>query len=138
MTPSKHLILLGFSIFLWLPPSLAAADADADADEEIASPADLAQLALTQREFQPKFEVRLRSQIDALIKDKLDHVLAQHTTQFLGRQTRAAAEENENLPAAMQAYQNDRRADPATRTPDTTCTMVGRTFECVLREVASR
>ena len=136
MTPSKRLILLGFSIFLWLPPSLAAADADTD--QQIASPAELAQLALSQREFQAKFELRLRSQIDALIKDKLDRVLAQHTTKSLGRQTRAASQENENLPAAMQAYENDRRAEPASRTPDTTCTMVGRTFECVLREVASR
>ena len=131
MTPSKLWIVLGILIFLWLPPTTAAAD------EEIATAAELSRLAARQRELQAKLDARLRSQVDALIEDKLGRILAVHTTQLLRWQIRLAARRDDDPPAALRAATNSRQSNSAPQVPNTICTMVGPTFKCVFRDVAS-
>ncbi|MBW2417090.1 MAG: hypothetical protein JRH19_01010 [Deltaproteobacteria bacterium] len=132
MPPPKLSILLGISILLWLPPTTAAAD------EELATAAELARLSASQRELQAELDARLLSQVDALIEEQVGRALADRTTQLLRRQNRLAALGGEGPPAAMPAVTDGRPSSPVQPAPNTTCTMVGRDFECVLRDVASR
>ena len=132
MTPSKLSILLGISILLTLPSTTVAAD------EEIASAEELARLASSQHELQAKFDAHMRSRVDAMIEDKMGRVLADRTTQLLSTQTGLAARRDQVPPPAMPAITDDRPSNAVQAAPNTTCKMVGRTFECVFRDVTSR
>jgi hypothetical protein len=118
-------------VLISLPLSAAAAVAD----EEIATKADLALLASRQDELEAKFEVHQRAQVDAIIESRVGRALAARTTELLHRQIRLAARQGNAPPASPRPFADDR---PTNQRPasNTTCTMVGRTLECVLRDSA--
>jgi hypothetical protein len=134
MTPWTRLSALGFSTLLMLPLSSTASD------EEIASPEELAQLAARQHAFQVQLDADLHSRVDALIEDKVGRGLADRTTRLLRSRsrTRQAGGQESGAPAAIQSHGGDRPANPSEPPANTTCAMVGNTYECVLHEVASR
>ena len=132
MTPSNRSIALGISLFLWLP---ATAPASA---EEIATAAELAQLTSSQRELQAKLDVRLGARVEVVIEENVNRYLEDRTMQLLLRRTRHAARQDDGPPAAIPAGADDQPSDTAQPAPNTTCKMVGRTLDCVLRDVASR
>jgi len=130
--PSNRSILLGILMCLWLSPTAAAAD------DEIASPAEPSRLAPRQHKLQTDFDQHLSAQVDELIEGKLDTVLLSRTTQLLRHQTRPAARHDDLQPAAMRTGALDLPADTVQPASNTTCTMVGHTLECVLRDGADR
>lgn len=132
MPPPKLSIVLGILLLLWLPLR-AAAD-----DEEIATAADVARLTSSQRELQAELDTLLRFKVHGLIEDQVGRALAARTTQLLRRQNGLVASGDDAPPAAMGVVMDARPSDPLQQAPNTTCTMVGRNFECVLRDVADR
>ena len=131
MPLSKLSIMLRISILLSLAPAAAASDA------AIATATELAPLASSQHALQAKFDARLRSKVDAVIEEKVGRVLAARATQPLHTQTRLAARSTDGRPATMRAVADGRPSNSTRPAPNTICKMVGRTFECVLRDAHS-
>jgi hypothetical protein len=130
MTPSKLSIILGISILLLLPPATAAAD-------EAATPADLAELALREQQLRAKLEDRLNASVIAVTEDARQ-TLAVRMTELLQQQTLDAARRGDAPHPAKPAFTDDHATTRRQRAGDTACVMVGRTLECVLRDIASR
>jgi hypothetical protein len=122
MTPSNLLILLGIAILLWLPPAAAAAD-------EFATPADLAELQSREQKIRAKIADRLRASVAAAIEEE-GQALSLHMTERLWQ--------DGSPPPAKRAFTDDRGASPVQRAGNTSCTRVGQTLECVLRDSTTR
>jgi len=137
MTPSKLSLLLGISILLLLvPPVTATADAD-EASASAAAAADLAELALREQQLRTRFDDRLRASVVAAIDDECE-LISVRTTELLRSQTRIDGRPAGPAPPAKRAPWDDRAMTRIEGAGDTTCTRVGHTLQCVLRDVASR
>ena len=130
MNLSNLLKLLGISIFLSLHAAVA--------EDEMATQAELDELNSNQIELQAQLDLKLDGQIGKWMEAELDPVLAERMTQRLRRQNRPANRQGDAPPAAMLAVTDDPAASAAQSSSNTTCKMVGRTLECVLRDPASR
>jgi hypothetical protein len=137
MNLSNLLKLLGISIFL----SLNAAAAE---DEEVATAAELARLDASRLELEAKFARQMDAQIEKWIEVHLDPVLEERMTQSLRpqshEQNRLAdrrVRQGDPSPAAIPAFPQDLPSDGTDQSSNTTCEMVGRTLECVLRRPAT-
>ena len=128
MIPSNRWILLAISLSLLLTSGVALAD------EEIASDADLAHLAALNDKLEARFQANLRAKVDAVIEAKVGRVLAAHTTELLNSRIRLAKKRGDAPPAELQEFADDRPTSQVQLAYDTTCTMLGRTLECVLRD----
>ena len=130
MSLSNLLKLLGISMFLSLHAAVA--------EDEMATQAELDGLNSSQIELQAQLDLRLDAQIGKWLKAELDPVLAERMTRRLRRQNRLANRQGDAPPAAMRAVTDDPEASAAQASSNTTCKMVGRTLECVLRDPATR
>lgn len=128
MIPSNRWLLLAISLSLSLASEVALAD------EEIASDADLARLAAVNDKLDARFQAHLRAKVDAVIEAKVGRVLAAHTTELLNRRIRLAKNRDDALPAKLREFADDRPTSQVQLAYDTSCTMLGRTLECVLRD----
>ena len=130
MNRSNVLKLLGISIFLSL--------GTAAAEDEIATQTELEELNSNHLELQAQLDVQLATQIDRWMEVELDPVLTGHMTRNLRRQNHPAYQRDDAPPAAMLAPTDDPPANAAQQSSNTTCKMIGRTLECVLRDPATR
>ena len=128
MTPSNLSIVLGISILLLVPPATAGAD-------ELATPAELAELASREQRLRAKVDDQLRARVDAATED-LSQVIADMTVPLERQFLRVAAQGSP--PPAKQALAADRPTSRVQQAGETACTRVDDTLVCVLREVASR
>jgi hypothetical protein len=122
MPHAKCLKIIGFSILPALITTMATAS------DEIVASTDLAELVSSQQRLQSQMEEHLRVRIETLFEDELDQVLTDRTTALLRAGNRNGARPHDAPPAAMQELDGSRP------TGNTTCTMVGSTLECVLRD----
>ncbi|MBW2400193.1 MAG: hypothetical protein JRG80_13095 [Deltaproteobacteria bacterium] len=130
MTPSNFSIMLGISILLWLP--LATADAD-----ELATPADLAELASREQQLRAEVDERLRLSVVAVTEDE-GQILSARITELLRQQTLRVARQGGSPPPAKRALTDDHAMTRVQRAGDTVCARVGHTLECVLQDLAYR
>jgi hypothetical protein len=130
MSLSNLLKLLGISMFLSLHAAVA--------EDEMATQAELDGLNSSQIELQAQLDLKLNAQIGEWMEAELDPVLAERMTRRLRRQNRPANRQGDASPAAMLAVTDDPATRAARPSSNTTCKMVGHTFECVLRDPASR
>ena len=130
MSLSNLLKLLGISMFLSLHAAVA--------EDEMATQAELDELNSSQIELQAQLDLKLDAQIGKWMKAELDPVLAERMTRRLRRQNRPANRQGDAPPAAMLAVTDDPATSAAQPSSNTTCKMVGHTFECVLRDPARR
>ena len=130
MNLSNVLKLLGISIFLSL--------GTAAAEDEMATQTELGELNSNHLELQAQLDVQLATQIDQWMEVELDPVLTGRMARNLRRQNRAAYQRDDAPPAAMLAATDDPPANAAQQSSNTTCKMIGRTLECVLRDPATR
>jgi hypothetical protein len=133
MSLSKLLRLLAISAFL----SLNAAAAE---DEDVATAAELARLKSSQLELDARFALQLDAQIEKWIEVNLDPVLEQRMARQLSRQPQGqnrladrSGRHGDPPAAAIPAFPQDLPANETDRSSNTTCKMVGRTLQCVLR-----
>ena len=128
MTPSNLSIILGISVFLLVPPATTGA-------EELAAPAELAELASREQRLRAKVDDQLRPRVDAATQDVSD-AIAVNMTELLERLFfRGAAQ---GSPPAKQALADGQPTTRVQQAGETACTRVDDTLVCVLREVASR
>jgi hypothetical protein len=130
MNLSNLLKLLGISIFLSLNAAVA--------EDEMATQSELDGLNSSQIELQAQLDLKLDAQIGKRMEAELDPVLAERMTRRLRRQNRPANRQGHAPPAAMLAVTDDLATSAAQSSSNTTCKMVGHTFECVLRDPARR
>jgi hypothetical protein len=130
MNLSNVLRLLGISVFLSL--------GTAAAEDEIATQTELEELNSNHLELQAQLDGQLAIQIDQWMEVELDPVLTGHMTRNLRRQNRPAYQRDDAPPPAMLAPTDDPPANAAQQSSNTTCKMIGRTLECVLRDPATR
>ena len=126
MTPSNLWTMLGIVIFLSLPRPSTAADESATA----------AQLTLRQQQLHAAFEDRLSAWVDAAIEEE-GEALAVRMTALLRQKISGATRPDVARPRAMRALPSDPATTQAQLAGNTACSMVGRTLECVLRDLAS-
>jgi hypothetical protein len=108
------------------------------AADEMATQAELDGLKSSQIELQAQLDLKLDAQIGKWMAAELDPILAERMTRRLRRQNRHANRQGDAPPAAMLAVTDDPATSAAQPSSNTTCKMVGHTFECVLRDPASR
>jgi hypothetical protein len=122
--------MLGISILLLLPPAIAAAD-------ELATPAELAELASRELQLRAKVDDRLHAWVVAATEDE-GRAPAVRIAELLRQQTLRVARQDDSPPPAKRALTDAHATTRVQRAGDTACTMVGSTLECVLRDPASQ
>jgi len=133
MTPSNLLILLAISILLGVPPAAAAAD-------ELATPAELAELASREQRLRSQFVDRLSASVIAVTEYESQALSARMTERLQRGRLRAARpdDSDDSPPPARRVFTDEPATTRVQAGGNTTCTRVGSTLACVLRDIASR
>jgi hypothetical protein len=116
VVPSNFSIMLGISILLWLPAVTAVAD-------DLAAPADLAELASREQQLRAKIDDRLLASVVAVTEVE-GQTLSLRMTERLWQ--------DDSPPPAKRAPAGEPATTRLQSAGDTVCTSAGNTLECVL------